>query len=103
MCQLVWTAHSLLHDQLHGVVSPLWNLSALQLMGWSSDQACSAIADLVVWHIMRETSLGLSDVDIYTCAWYFVHNICLFINGERVFEYIIEQKVGKGLKTILML
>ena len=33
-------------------------LVPLQLMGWSSAQACSAIADLSVWHLTQEHHKG---------------------------------------------
>ena len=58
-------------------------LVPLQLMGWSSAQACSVIADLSVWHLTQaslcslslvsEASLGLLDVDLSTRAWYLTH------------------------------
>ena len=33
-----------------------------------------------------EASLGLSDVDLSTRAWYLVHDVCLLLDGERVFD-----------------
>ena len=33
-----------------------------------------------------EASLGLPDVDISTRAWYVAHNVCSFLNGERIFD-----------------
>ena len=69
-------------------------LVPLQLMGWSSAQACSAIADLSVWHLTQaslcsgsEASIGLSDVDFSTRAWYLVHDVRLLLDGERVSEH----------------
>ena len=67
-------------------------LVPLQLMGWSSAQACSAIADLSVWHltqaslcslrlVMRQASLGLSDVDLSTRAWYLVYDVRLLLDA----------------------
>ena len=35
-------------------------LVPLQLMGWSSDQTCSVIADLSVWHLMQASLCSLS-------------------------------------------
>ena len=34
-----------------------------------------------------ETSLGLSDVDLSTCAWYLVYDIRLFLDEEWVFDF----------------
>ena len=34
-----------------------------------------------------EASLGLSDVDISTCAWHLVHNVRLLLDWERVFDF----------------
>ena len=36
-----------------------------------------------------EASLGLSDVDLSTRAWYLVHNVRLLLDGERVFAKYI--------------
>ena len=33
-----------------------------------------------------EASLGLSDVDLSTRAWYLVYDVRLLLNGERVFD-----------------
>ena len=33
-----------------------------------------------------EASLGLSDVDLPTHAWYPVYDVCLLLDGERVFD-----------------
>ena len=63
-------------------------------MGWSSAQACSAIADLWVWHPIQASlcslslaSLGLPDVDLSTrAAWYLVHDVRLLLDEERVFD-----------------
>ena len=33
-----------------------------------------------------EASLGLSDVDLSTRAWYLVHGVRLLLDGERVFD-----------------
>ena len=33
-----------------------------------------------------EASLGLSDVDLSTRAWYLVHDVRLLLDGERVFD-----------------
>ena len=33
-----------------------------------------------------EVSLGLSDVDLSTRAWYLVHDVHLLLDGERVFD-----------------
>ena len=35
---------------------------------------------------VSEASLGLSDVDLSTREWYFVHDVCLLLDGERVFD-----------------
>ena len=34
-----------------------------------------------------EASLGLSDVDLSTRAWYLVHDVRLLLDGERVFDF----------------
>ena len=33
-----------------------------------------------------EASLGFSNVDLSTCAWYLVHDVRLLLDGERVFD-----------------
>ena len=33
-----------------------------------------------------EAFLGLSDVDLTTCAWHLVYDVCLLLDGERVFD-----------------
>ena len=37
-----------------------------------------------------EASLGLSDVDLSTRAWYFVHDVRLLLDGERVIQSSVE-------------
>ena len=34
-----------------------------------------------------EASLGLSNVDLSTCVWHLVHDVRLFLDGERVFDF----------------
>ena len=41
---------------------------------------------LVLLEPSSETSLGLSDVDLSTRAWYLVHDVRLLLDGERVFD-----------------
>ena len=41
---------------------------------------------LVLLEPSSETSLGLSDVDLSTHAWYLVHDVRLLLDGERVFD-----------------
>ena len=79
--------------QLHGACGYIARcriLVLLQLMGWSFIQASSAIDDFSVWFFLvllefsSEASLGLSDVDLSTRAWYLVYDVRLFLDGERV-------------------
>ena len=76
-------------------------------MGWSSAQACSAIADLSLLVLLEpssEASLGLSDIDLSTRAWYLVHDVRLLLDGERVFDLSEHGPVvGPDLNTNLML
>ena len=34
-----------------------------------------------------EASLGLSDVDLSTLACYLIYDVCLLLEGERVFDF----------------
>ena len=43
-----------------------------------------------------EASLGLSDVDLSTRAWYFVHDVRLLLDGERVFDLILRSHGRAG-------
>ena len=36
--------------------------------------------------LLEPSPLGLPDVDLSTRAWYLVHDVCLFLDGERVFD-----------------
>ena len=63
-------------------------------MSWSSDQACMVIGELVslvyLMHVYilcsLSLALSLSDIDLSTCAWHLIHDVCLFLDGERVFD-----------------
>ena len=37
--------------------------------------------------MLFEASLGLSDVDLSTHAWHVVHDVCLHLDRERVFDF----------------
>ena len=50
-----------------------------------------------------EASLGQSDVDLSTRAWHLVHDVHLFLDGERVFDLTLvsmDRKVGPDLNTL---
>ena len=49
-----------------------------------------------------EASLGLSDVDLSTRAWYLVHDVRLLLDGELTLVSM-DRKVGPDLNTTLML
>ena len=37
--------------------------------------------------LSSKASLGLSDVDLSTCAWYLVYDVRLLLDGERIFDF----------------
>ena len=80
---------------LHGLVSALQNLSTTPVNGvvvclsMLSDRRLVSLAFntgvLVLLVSSSEASLGLSDVDLSTCAWYLVYDI--HFDRERVFDF----------------
>ena len=57
-------------------------LVPLQLMGWSSDQACSANTDLPVWHL---TQASLCSLSLYTSE--------AALGFSNVMSYVIKVKI----------
>ena len=98
-----------LHDSLHGSSSiPV----SSQRMGWSSVQAFSAMADLLMKPLMHESLCSIrsvlsrrvvSPMYLSAGAWHFVDNICLLLCREGAFdlnEERIADRSGCGIRRM---
>ena len=91
-------------------------LVSSQWIGWSSIQACSAMADLfreafdasvlMLLQTCFKSTCSLTNTHISAGAWYFIDNICLLLlkeGGGGLTLVRREQRVGPYLNTTVML